>query len=93
MADDAPPAAPGALPLDAQGQPVAIRVRGLVVGFGAKLIMDGLDLDVRKGEVLGFIGPSGSGKSVLTRTILGLVRKRAGSITVMGENLDALKLD
>ena len=65
-------------------------MRGLVVGFGEKIIMDGLDLDVFKGEVLGFVGGSGMGKSVLTRTILGLVPKRAGSIAVLGEDLDGL---
>ena len=68
----------------------AIRVRDLVVGFGDKIIMDGLDLDVFKGEVLGFVGGSGMGKSVLTRTILGLVPKRAGCISVFGEDLDDL---
>lgn len=52
--------------------------------------MDGLDLDVRKGEVLGFVGGSGMGKSVLTRTILGLVPKRAGQIEVFGQDLDRL---
>ena len=69
---------------------VVIRVRGLKVGFGAKLVMDGLDLDILRGEVLGFIGASGSGKSVLTRAILGLVPKRGGSIEVDGRNVDAL---
>lgn len=68
----------------------AIRVRDLVVGFGDKIIMDGLDLDVFKGEVLGFVGGSGMGKSVLTRAILGLVAKRSGSISVFGEDLDTL---
>ena len=57
---------------------VVIRVRGLKVGFGDRLVMDGLDLDVYRGEVLGFVGASGAGKSVLTRTILGLIPKRAG---------------
>ncbi len=51
--------------------------------------MDGLDLDVRRGEVLGFVGGSGTGKSVLTRTILGLVPKRRGRIEVFGMDLDA----
>lgn len=69
---------------------LAIRVRGLVVGFGERVIMDGLDLDVRRGEVLGFVGGSGKGKSVLTRVILGLVAKRAGTIDVFGQDLDAL---
>jgi phospholipid/cholesterol/gamma-HCH transport system ATP-binding protein len=70
----------------------SIRVRDLVVGFGEKIIMDGLDLDVFKGEVLGFVGGSGMGKSVLTRTILGLVPKRSGSICVFGKELDHLNL-
>ena len=48
------------------------------------LIMKGLDLDVYRGEILGFVGASGQGKSVLTRTILGLVPKRAGTIEVFG---------
>ena len=65
-------------------------MRDLVVAFGDKVIMNGLDLDVFKGEVLGFVGGSGIGKSVLTRTILGLVAKRAGTIEVFGENLDSL---
>ena len=87
--DEASRAARG-LPLDAEGKPVAIRVRDLVVGFGDKLIMDGLSLDVRAGEVLGFVGASGAGKSVLTRTILGLVKKRAGTIEVLGQRLGDL---
>ncbi len=72
------------------GEDFAIRVRGLTVGFGERTIMENLDLDVRRGEVLGFVGASGAGKSVLTRTILGLVRKRAGAIEVLGQNLDEL---
>ena len=68
---------------------VVIRVRGVQVGFGERLILKGLDLDVYRGEILGFVGGSGQGKSVLTRTILGLVPKRAGAIEVFGEDLDA----
>ena len=59
-------------------------MRGLKVGFGDQLVMDGLDLDLYRGEVLGFVGASGAGKSVLTRTILGLLHKRAGTIEVFG---------
>ena len=51
--------------------------------------MNGLDLDLKRGEVLGFVGASGAGKSVLTRTILGLNPKRAGRIEVNGRDLDA----
>lgn len=67
-----------------------IRVRDVVVGFGDRIILDGLDLDVYRGEVLGFVGGSGTGKSVLTRAILGLVKKRRGTIEVFGTNLDGL---
>ena len=70
---------------------VAISVRGLVVGFGEKDVLVDLDLDVYRGEVLGFVGGSGTGKSVLTRTILGLVHKKAGKIDVLGQDLDLLR--
>lgn len=69
---------------------VVIRVRDLKVAFGEKVIMQGLDLDLRRGEILGFVGGSGQGKSVLTRTILGLVQKQRGTIEVFGENVDDL---
>ena len=65
-------------------------MRGLEVGFGEKLVMKGLDLDIYHGEVLGFVGASGAGKSVLTRTILGLLPKRAGTIEVKGRDLDEM---
>ena len=68
----------------------AIRVRDICVAFGHKEILKGLDLDVFRGEVLGFVGPSGSGKSVLMRVILGLVQKQRGSIAVLDQTLDGL---
>ena len=67
-----------------------IRVRDLVVGFGSRNVMKGLDLDIHRGEILGFVGPSGQGKSVLTRAILGLVPKRSGTIEIFGEDVDGL---
>jgi phospholipid/cholesterol/gamma-HCH transport system ATP-binding protein len=73
-----------------QRREAVIRVRGLEVGFGDRLVMDGLDLDLYRGEVLGFVGASGAGKSVLTRTILGLLHKRAGTIEVFGHDMDKL---
>jgi phospholipid/cholesterol/gamma-HCH transport system ATP-binding protein len=76
-------------PQAAPGEPI-VRVRGLHVGFGSKIVLDGLDLDVYPGEVTGFVGGSGQGKSVLTRAILGLTPKQAGSIEVFGEDLDQL---
>ncbi|MGO1304492.1 MAG: ABC transporter ATP-binding protein [Sphingomonas parapaucimobilis] len=62
-----------------------IQVRGLRNSFGEQVIHDGLDLDVRKGEILGVVGGSGTGKSVLMRTIIGLQTPDAGEITVFGE--------
>src|SRR6266566_113095 len=66
-----------------------IRVRDISVHFGATKVLDGLNLDVKRGEILGFVGPSGAGKSVLTRTIIGLVPKVSGRIEVFGIDLDA----
>ncbi|MBM6594489.1 ABC transporter ATP-binding protein [Microvirga pudoricolor] len=77
-------------PVSKRDREAIIRVRDLEVGFGDRTIMKGLDLDVYRGEILGFVGASGQGKSVLTRAILGLVPKRAGTIEVLGENLDEL---
>jgi len=64
-----------------------IRVRGLVNRFGAETVHDGLDLDVRHGEVIGIVGGSGSGKSVLLRTIVGLNRPAKGKVEVFGHDL------
>ena len=66
----------------------AIRVSDLVVGFRQQTVIDHLSLDVRKGEILGLVGASGGGKSVLMRTIIGLIPKRSGHIEVMGVDID-----
>ncbi|MDA9536122.1 iron ABC transporter ATP-binding protein [Bradyrhizobium sp. CCBAU 21362] len=65
----------------------AIRVRDLVVGFGRQTVLDHLSLDVRKGEILGLVGASGGGKSVLMRTIIGLIPRRSGTVEVMGHEI------
>jgi phospholipid/cholesterol/gamma-HCH transport system ATP-binding protein len=62
----------------------AIRVRDLVVGFGRQVVIDHLSLDVRRGEILGLVGASGGGKTVLMRTIIGLIPRQGGEIEVMG---------
>jgi phospholipid/cholesterol/gamma-HCH transport system ATP-binding protein len=67
-----------------------IRVRGLRTRFGAQVIHDGLDLDVERGEVMGIVGGSGSGKSVLLRAVIGLVTPVAGRIEVLGQDTGAL---
>jgi phospholipid/cholesterol/gamma-HCH transport system ATP-binding protein len=72
----------------AQPDPIAIRVRDLVVGFRQQVVLDHLSLDVRRGQILGFVGASGSGKSVLMRTIIGLIPKRQGTIEVTGMSLE-----
>ena len=69
---------------------IIIRVRGLKTQFGRQVIHDGLDLDVRRGEILGIVGGSGTGKSVLIRTIVGLNRQVAGTIEVFGKDLQKL---
>ncbi len=69
------------------GKEVVIKVRDLVVGFRDTIILDHLDLDVYRGEILGFVGGSGSGKSVLTRTIIGLLPRREGTIEVFGTDM------
>ena len=69
------------------GKEVVIAVRDLVVGFGDHIVLDHVDLDVYRGEILGFVGGSGAGKSVLMRTIIGLLPRRSGKITVLGVDL------
>jgi phospholipid/cholesterol/gamma-HCH transport system ATP-binding protein len=59
---------------------IAIRVHDLVVGFGKATVINHLSLDVRAGEIIGLVGASGGGKSVLMRTLIGLLPKREGQI-------------
>ena len=66
---------------------LAIRVKDLVVGFGRQIVIDHLSLDVRRGEILGLVGASGGGKTVLMRTIIGLIPRRSGEIEVMGAEI------
>ena len=65
-----------------------IRVKDLIVDLKANRILSGVTLDLFRGEILGFVGASGAGKSVLTRTIVGLLPKQQGSIEVFGVDLD-----
>jgi phospholipid/cholesterol/gamma-HCH transport system ATP-binding protein len=67
-----------------------ISVRNLVNRFGRQVVHDGLDLDVLPGEVLGIVGGSGSGKSVLVHTILGLRRPTSGEILIEGREITGL---
>jgi phospholipid/cholesterol/gamma-HCH transport system ATP-binding protein len=67
-----------------------IEVQDLAVGFGDRLVNDGLSLDVFRGEILGVVGASGTGKSVLMRTIVGLLPKKRGTIHVFGQDMETL---
>ncbi len=67
---------------------VVLRVRGVNVAFGKNRVLHELDLDVYRGEILAFVGGSGTGKSVLMRAILGLVRREAGQIELFGIDYD-----
>jgi len=66
---------------------IVISVRGLRNAFGEQVIHEGLDLDVHRGEILGVVGGSGTGKSVLMRSIIGLQHPAAGEVHVFGESM------
>jgi phospholipid/cholesterol/gamma-HCH transport system ATP-binding protein len=70
-----------------------ISVRGLVNSFGDAKVHDGVDLDVRRGEILGVVGGSGTGKSVLMRSIIGLQTPDAGEVEVFGEPMIGRDVD
>lgn len=73
-----------------QADDIVVDVRGVVNRFGRQVVHDGLDMQVRRGEVFGILGGSGAGKSVLLRTILGLRRPQAGSVHVEGVDMAQL---
>lgn len=75
-----------------QGE-LAIRVKDLVVAFKDRVVLNHLSLDVRRGEIIGLVGASGGGKSVLLRTIIGLLPKQQGSIEVLGVDVDRMKTE
>lgn len=69
---------------------IILNVRDIKVQFGEVVVLENLDLAVHEGEILGFVGPSGSGKSVLMRTVLGLKAKAQGTIEVFGHDISSL---
>jgi ABC-type sugar transport system ATPase subunit len=70
---------------------LVVVVRGIVNRFGTQLVHDGLDMEVHRGDIFGVVGGSGSGKSVLLRTILGLQIPRAGTVEIGGRDLTQLR--
>jgi phospholipid/cholesterol/gamma-HCH transport system ATP-binding protein len=69
---------------------ILLSARGVTVGFGGTTVLENLSLDLYRGEILGFVGASGAGKSVLLRAILGLVPKQEGNILMFGKDLGKL---
>lgn len=78
---------PIASPTPSPPREVVIEVRGLCNRFGSQIVHEHLDLDLRRGEILAVVGGSGSGKSVLLRSIIGLRRPNEGTIRVFGQDL------
>ncbi|MCZ4280408.1 ATP-binding cassette domain-containing protein [Kiloniella laminariae] len=76
-----------------ENPPVKIRIRGLNKAFGPKVVLDGLDLDIHEGKSLVVIGGSGTGKSVLLKCILGLLKPDSGSIEIDGQEIVGLGND
>ncbi|WP_114964245.1 ABC transporter ATP-binding protein [Alkalilacustris brevis] len=72
---------------DTTGHDNVIELRGIETRFGTNVVHEGLNLDVRRGEILGIVGGSGTGKSVLLRAICGLLRPAAGEIRVLGTDV------
>src|SRR5690606_32102636 len=74
--------------VSAKADDVMLSVKDLTVGFGSNIVLDKLNLDIYRGEILGFVGASGTGKSVLMRTVLRLLPRRAGNIRIFGTDFD-----
>lgn len=77
------------MPIDANAEPV-LSVRDLVVDIGPRTVINGMGFDLKRGEILGLIGPSGSGKSVTMRAIVRLIPHKGGTITVLGRDYGSL---
>ncbi|MEZ5766182.1 MAG: ATP-binding cassette domain-containing protein, partial [Xanthobacteraceae bacterium] len=77
--------------MDAGGErETVLSARGITVAFGSNVVLDKLDLDIYRGEILGFVGASGAGKSVLMRSILRLIPRQAGEIRLLGMDYGSL---
>lgn len=75
-------------PLDPSKREVILSAHDITVAFGKNVVLDKLNLDVYRGEILGFVGGSGTGKSVLMRSILRLIPRQSGVIRILGEDYD-----
>ncbi|MGR8961355.1 ABC transporter ATP-binding protein [Rhizobium leguminosarum] len=75
---------------DKDERDIVLSARDVTVGFGSKVVLDNLNLNIYRGEILGFVGASGTGKSVLMRTVLRLLPRRSGTIKILGQDFDEL---
>ncbi|MGR9239375.1 ABC transporter ATP-binding protein [Rhizobium leguminosarum] len=75
---------------DKDERDIVLSARDVTVGFGPKVVLDNLNLNIYRGEILGFVGASGTGKSVLMRTVLRLLPRRSGTIKILGQDFDEL---
>ncbi|MBX4861106.1 ABC transporter ATP-binding protein [Rhizobium bangladeshense] len=75
---------------DMDARDIVLSARDVTVGFGSKVVLDNLNLNIYRGEILGFVGASGTGKSVLMRTVLRLLPRRSGTIKILGQDFDEL---
>ncbi|NKK72926.1 ABC transporter ATP-binding protein [Rhizobium sophorae] len=75
---------------DKDARDIVLSARDVTVGFGSKVVLDNLNLNIYRGEILGFVGASGTGKSVLMRTVLRLLPRRSGTIKILGQDFDEL---
>lgn len=72
--------------MEAYNEPI-ITIRGLEKSFGTKKVLKGINLDVQKGQIIGYIGPNGAGKSTTVKIMLGLIEQYTGEIKIFGENI------
>lgn len=72
--------------MEAYNEPI-ITIRGLEKSFGTKKVLKGINLDVQKGQIIGYIGPNGAGKSTTVKIMLGLIEQYTGEIRIFGENI------
>ncbi len=70
----------------APDDPPAVRMRGLVKRYGGRAVVDGIDLDVRRGEVFALLGPNGAGKTTTVEVLEGVRRRDGGEVAVLGED-------
>jgi peptide/nickel transport system ATP-binding protein len=85
------PTAQPSAPVPVEKREPLLAVRGLKVGYGRRTVLDGIEVDIGKGEILGLIGETGSGKTTFFRALLGLAPPTAGSIQLEDQRLDRLR--